>query len=154
MAGSAAIFFLRQADSSGMQHPATGLLAPGILFRILALGTMIVLSGCVQQTGTGTLTGNVSIGPLCPVEPCNVSPDRLAAAYAAWPITISLPDGNVVTTVVADPVTGYSVPLPPGTYVVDIPHQGVGGSRDLPKTVIIRSGETVRLDISVDTGIR
>ena len=139
-----------------MQHPADGRSVSGLLLLILALGTMIALSGCAQQSsGTGTLTGNVSIGPLCPVEPCNVSPDRLAAAYAARPVTISLPDGNVVTTVVADPVTGYSVPLPPGSYVVDIPSQGrIGGSRDLPKTVTIRSGETVRLDIAVDTGIR
>jgi hypothetical protein len=60
----------------------------------------------------------------------------------------------MVATVTADPETGYVVSLKPGTYVVDIPHQGVGGSRELPKTVTIRSGETVRLDISIDTGIR
>jgi hypothetical protein len=104
--------------------------------------------------GTGTLTGNVSIGPLCPVEPCTVPQDRLVAAYAARPITISTPAGTVVTTVIADPETGYKVALKPGTYVVDIQHQGIGGSRELPTTVTIRRGETVRLDISIDTGIR
>lgn len=103
---------------------------------------------------TGTLTGNVSIGPLCPVEPCIVPHDRLAAAYAACPITISTPGGTIVTSVTASPETGYTVTLKPGTYVVDIPHQGIGGSFELPKTVILRSGETVRLDISIDTGIR
>jgi hypothetical protein len=104
--------------------------------------------------GTGTLTGNVSIGPLCPVEPCTVPHDRLVAAYVARPITISTPAGTVVTTVTADPETGYKVVLKPGKYVVDIQHQGIGGSRELPTTVTIRSGETVRLDISIDTGIR
>jgi hypothetical protein len=56
--------------------------------------------------------------------------------------------------VTADPETGYTVDLKPGTYVVDIPHQGIGGSGELPATVTIRSGGTVRLDISIDTGIR
>jgi hypothetical protein len=104
--------------------------------------------------GTGTLTGNVSIGPLCPVEPCIVPHDKLVAAYAARPITISTPGGTIVTSVTASPETGYTVALKPGTYVVDIPHQGIGGTFELPKTVILRSGETVRLDISIDTGIR
>ncbi len=122
---------------------------------ILSLMVMMAVSGCIQAgSGTGTLTGNVSIGPLCPVEPCTVPHDRLVAAYEARPITISTTGGTVVSTVIADPETGYVVALQPGTYVVDIPHQGIGGSGDLPATVTIRSGETVRLNISVDTGIR
>ena len=119
------------------------------------IGAAALYSGCLQGgAGTGTLAGHVSIGPLCPVEPCTISHDRLVAAYAARPITISTTYGSRVTTVTADPDTGYSVALQPGTYIVDIPHQGIGGSRELPATVTIRSGETVRLDISIDTGIR
>lgn len=128
-----------------------------VLIALVLAGAVALSCGCVQtgsSQGTGTLTGNVSIGPLCPVEPCSIPPDRLAAAYAARPITVSTKDGKFAASVVADPVTGYSVYLAPGTYVVDIPHQGIGGSPELPQTVTIRSGETVRLDISVDTGIR
>jgi hypothetical protein len=124
----------------------------------ITIAVAIVLNGSSfpsgNGAGTGTLTGNVSIGPLCPVEPCTVPHDRLIAAYAARPITISTPTGTVVTTVIADPETGYTVFLKPGTYVVDIQHQGIGGSPDLPKTMTIRNGETVRFDISIDTGIR
>jgi ABC-type Fe3+-hydroxamate transport system substrate-binding protein len=104
--------------------------------------------------GTGTLTGNVSIGPLCPREPCTISHDQLVAAYAFRPITISTPEGNVVTTVIADPETGYVVTLNPGTYIVNIANQGIRKSQELPRTVTIHSGETVRLDISIDTGMR
>jgi hypothetical protein len=104
--------------------------------------------------GTGTLTGNVSIGPLCPVEPCTLTHDRIVAAYAAHPIRITTTGGTVVASVTADPETGYTVALRPGTYIVDIPHQGIGGSRELPATVTLQKGETVRLDISIDTGIR
>lgn len=127
------------------------------LIVLVLAGAIGLTCGCVQtgsSPGTGTLTGTVSIGPLCPVEPCDISPERLAAAYEARPITVSTQDGKPVTTVVADPVNGYSVSLPPGTYIVDIPHQGIGGSVELPKTVTIESGGTVRLDIAVDTGIR
>ena len=55
---------------------------------------------------------------------------------------------------VPDPYTGYSFVLKPGTYVVDIRNQGIDRSQELPKTVTIREGETIRLDISIDTGIR
>ena len=129
-----------------------------VILLVIAIAIAVILNsgGLPAATGdsTGTLTGTVSIGPLCPVEPCTVTHDQRIAAYAARPITISTPAGSVVTTVTADPETGYTVVLKPGTYVVDIPHEGIGGSPELPKTVTVRSGETVRLDISIDTGIR
>jgi hypothetical protein len=134
---------------------------PGRAFFILILvgitiAVAIVMNSGVSPagTGTGTLTGNVSIGPLCPVEQCSVPHDQLVAAYAARPITITTAGGTLVTTVTADPLTGYSVTLRPGTYIVDVAHSGIGGSRELPETVTIRSGETVWLNISIDTGIR
>lgn len=135
--------------------PKTGTGRAFFTFVLVVMSLTIVISGCLQaDSGTGTLTGNVSIGPLCPVEPCTVPHDRLVAAYAARPITVSTPAGIVVATVTADPETGYAVALEPGTYVVDIRHQGIGGSKELPATMTIHSGETVRLDISIDTGIR
>jgi hypothetical protein len=129
---------------------------------IMLVGITIVLAVAINtggipagpDAGTGILTGNVSIGPLCPVEPCTLSHDQRVAAYSSRPITISMAGGTVVASVIADPVTGYMVSLKPGTYVVDIPNPGIGGSQELPKTVTIRSGETVRLDITIETGIR
>ncbi|HUH78345.1 MAG TPA: hypothetical protein VLY83_00460 [Methanoregula sp.] len=105
-------------------------------------------------SANGTLAGNVSIGPLCPVEPCRVSHAQELAAYAAHPLVISTAGGTVVATVTADPDTGYSVSLGPGVYVIGAGGQGTGGSRDLPGTVTIVSGRTVRLNVSIDTGIR
>jgi hypothetical protein len=126
---------------------------------IITIAVAVILNGGNMLTGPGTgnatLTGNVSIGPLCPVEPCTVPRDQLFAAFAARPISIATTGGSIIASVVADPDTGYTVSLKPGTYtVVDIRHRGIGGSRDLPKTVTLRSGETVWLNISIDTGIR
>lgn len=129
-----------------------------IILVIITVAIAVALNSGGLPSGkgadTGTLTGNVSIGPLCPVEPCTLTHDRIVAAYAAHPISITTTGGTVVASVTAGPETGYTVALRPGTYIVDIPHQGIGGSRELPKTVTIRQGETVRLDISIDTGIR
>jgi hypothetical protein len=131
------------------------------LFILILVGVTIAVAIVLNGGGSagagsanGTLAGNVSIGPLCPVEPCRVQSDQLAAAYAVRPVVIKTAGGTPVASVTADPVTGYSVSLRPGTYIVDVAHQQIGGSRELPRTVTIRSNETVRLDISVDTGIR
>jgi hypothetical protein len=128
-----------------------------VILIIISVAVAIVLITTITAPGsggTGTLAGTVTIGPLCPVEPCTVTPDRLAAAYTARTIVVSIPGGAVIAEAVPDPYTGYSFILKPGTYVVDIRHQGIDRSQELPKTVTIREGETIRLDISIDTGIR
>jgi len=135
-------------------------LSRSLLIIVLVILTIVVateLNTVPPLTGgnaNGTLAGNVSIGPLCPVEPCSISHDQIVAAYTARPLLITTPGGTLVGTVTADPYTGYSISLRPGTYVVDIRMQGIGGSGDLPKTVTLHAGETVRLDIDIDTGIR
>ena len=69
-----------------------------IILVVIAIIVAIVMFGGGLPAGTGnttgTLTGKVSIGPLCPVEPCTIPHDRLVAAYAARPITISTPEWN------------------------------------------------------------
>jgi hypothetical protein len=129
-----------------------------VLLIAITVTVAIVLSANTAAPnsvgGTGILAGNVTIGPLCPVEPCTVTPTRLIAAYAARTIVVSIPDEAVIAEGVPDPYTGYSFILKPGTYVVDIKHQGIDRSPELPKTVTIRAGETIQLDISIDTGIR
>jgi hypothetical protein len=139
---------------------------PGMeLNRFLFIIVLVVITIAVAillNTGTpfpdtgsinGTLAGTVTIAPLCPLEPCIITRDQIIAAYAARPIMITTDSGTFVGSVTADPDTGYSISLRPGTYVVDITHQGVGGS-DLPRTVTIHARERVRLDIDIDTGIR
>jgi hypothetical protein len=129
-----------------------------VILIAITVAVAIVLSTTTTAPGsgggTGTLAGNVTIGPLCPVEPCTVTPDRLTAAYAARTIVVSMPGGAVVAQAVPDPYTGFSFVTKPGTYIVDIKHQGIDRSPELPKTVTIRAGETIQLDIYIDTGIR
>jgi hypothetical protein len=48
----------------------------------------------------------------------------------------------------------FSAILKPDTYTVDINHLGIDHSADVPKKIEVKSGETIRLDIDIDTGIR
>jgi hypothetical protein len=146
------------SNQPGMSTTSPGRLLFIIFLIIITIAVAIVLNANpvvpVPDGGKGTLTGNVSIGPLCPVEPCTLDQDRLASVYAAHTIVVSDHGGEIIANIVPDPHAGYSVILKPGTYSIDIRHQGIDRSPDLPKNITIRAGETVRLDISIDTGIR
>jgi hypothetical protein len=125
-----------------------------VIFALVVLVVMLV-PGLYPTGGTGILEGNVTIGPLCPVEPCHVPPDVLAQAYEARKIIVTLldrPGGSI--TVPIGPTGHYEVTLPAGTYRVDINHAGIDRSLQVPATAVVHAGERVYLDISIDTGIR
>lgn len=120
-----------------------------------AIFGIIFIAGCVAEGQKGILSGHVTIGPLCPVEPCNVTQEQIEAAYALRKILIYDAGGQSVLEEVSIGKNGnYSIELNPGTYVVDIPHTGVGGNKDLPSEIKIDIGKTVVLNIDIDTGIR
>jgi hypothetical protein len=125
-----------------------------VIFALVVLTVMLV-PGLYPAGGTGILEGNVTIGPLCPVEPCHVSPDVLARAYEARKIIVTpldRPGGSI--TVPIGPTGHYEETLAAGTYRVDINHTGIDRSPQVPATVVVHAGERVQLDISIDTGIR
>jgi hypothetical protein len=109
----------------------------------------------VSTVKTGVIRGKVNIGPICPVEregvPCPVPPE----VYTSREIIIYKTDG---TTEVARKAIGadgtYSFVLSAGSYILDLPHTGVGGSADVPHPFTLASGATGYYDLSIDTGIR
>jgi hypothetical protein len=141
------------------QEPAGGwkktlLFIVAVVFAMVILVVMLV-PGLYPSGGTGILEGNVTIGPLCPVEPCTVSPERLAQAYEARKIIVTpLDRPGSPETVSIGPTGHYEVVLSEGTYRVDVNHLGIDRSAQVPATVAIHAGERVQLDISIDTGIR
>jgi hypothetical protein len=135
----------------------------GTIVLIAASAALLcAISGCVSSsapTDDGTLTGNVTVGPLTPVERVGVSPTPPPPeVFTSRHLIVYEADG---TTKVADvPIRAaglhgmYSVSLPPGTYVLDAPHAGVGHASPLPLAVTIESGKTTTVDVDIDTGIR
>lgn len=123
---------------------------------VLGLLLAACASTATPEVPVGYLEGRVTIGPLQPVEQVGVpTPTVPPEVYAARSIDIFQADGTTLVTNVKINSDGtYHVALAPGTYVVDIAPTGIDRSKDLPKTIVIESGQTVRLDIDIDTGIR
>lgn len=129
-------------------------------FLVGLLILLVLFSGCIGEKNVneepGFLEGVVAIGPLCPVEPCSISPEHLASFYAARKVIINSADsGSTHDLIVSINVNGsYHVALSPGIYSIDVNHTRIGGSGELPKEILIESGKTTKLDINIDTGIR
>ncbi len=105
--------------------------------------------------GDGILAGHVTIGPNCPVEqvghPCTPSPET----YAAHEFVVLNGAQKETARFYAGADGNYSIALSPGTYTVTTAKTGFGYmSKDLPSTIVIKNGQTVSLNVSIDTGIR
>ncbi len=131
-----------------------------VLLTTFAFGSILSAIACVRIAGgetkaSGFLKGIVRIGPLCPVEPCNISPKELAATYAARKVIVYNSDKTTVVKELNLEQNGrYGVELAAGQYIVDINHVGIDRSQDVPRRVTIAPGRIVTVDIDIDTGMR
>ncbi len=139
-----------------------------ILLTVIIIGTLGNCTTIINPTPTpsptpvpspsptlkGTLQGKLTIGPLCPVEPCNISDEQKKQAYEARKIQIYTEDKTkLITEITADYKTEmYSVDLATGKYKVIVTNAGIGPFE--PKDIIISAGQTTMLNIDIDTGIR
>ncbi len=128
-------------------------------FSLVGVFTIVFLlfSGC-QKKEPGFLEGNISIGPLCPVETYPQSSDCLPTleTYKAYPVVIWTSDGKKKITQIYPTVEGYfKIELDPDLYLVTLETgENSTSHSNLPETVIIVSEMTTRFDINIDTGIR
>lgn len=104
---------------------------------------------------SGTLKGQVTIGPVCPVEnsdhPCTPTAEMYAAAKV---FVYKMDKKTLVKTITPDATGHFAVFLPVGDYFIDMIHQRIGETTDVPTTVTILSDKSVTLSLSVDTGLR
>lgn len=104
----------------------------------------------------GYLEGQVSIGPLQPVERVGVRPPTPSPAVctARGLAVYELNTGAEAARFPLGPDCHYQVALPPGMYRVELDRRGIDFSKDLPRVVQITAGQSTNLDLSIDTGIR
>jgi len=112
-----------------------------------------LLLGCIGQGQKGVLEGKVTVGPLCPVEPCSVSADQIAKAYTSRNITVFAQDkATIVYQMPLNPDGSFMVELDAGTYYVTVRPGGIG---DFPlQKAVVSANQTTSLNLDVDTGIR
>lgn len=110
--------------------------------------------------GSGVIAGHLDIGPICPVERVPADPNCAPGPqhYASYKmVAYNASRTAVIKQAAFDAQGNYRLDLPSGTYIIDIaPHSpdGPGSASGVPVQVVLRSGGQVRVDVSVDTGIR
>lgn len=105
----------------------------------------------IQKPEQGVISGQVTIGPLCPVEPCaNPRPD----IYSSREIILQPQFGNPIH-IKLNPNGSFQAEVNSGTYTLNLTGcMFLGCKNALPITVTIESNKVTRVDITIDTGIR
>ena len=122
----------------------------------------VTLIACSSQTITpdiGLLDLKVTIGPLCPVEPCNRTTEDIRKVYESYTFTVKeAKTGKVVLEkkLTYNGTNGVlkSTDLSAGEYELDFSPKSFFTKQGFPRPFIIEKNKTTQLDISIDTGIR
>ena len=119
----------------------------------IAVLTASLATACGGASGpTGLLVGEVTLGPITPVEQMGGEPNT--RPYAAT-IDVATPDGDVVETVESGSDGAFSVRLPAGNYRL-VPRSPKDSplpyAAPLDTTVV--AGKTTEVEIAYDSGIR
>jgi len=128
------------------------------VIRACVLSTLIAIAALSGPVSSGFLEGHVKIFPLRDV---NLADDaKLPNAennqpYSEYPLIIRSGDGKKeITQMTVNREGNYRVELPPGDYVLDVQRPEPGHVRAALRPFTVVSGQTVRVDMDIDTGIR
>jgi S1-C subfamily serine protease len=126
----------------------------GLIFAGLFLA--LTEPASIKAAPPGFLEGHLKIILSREVELADATPAPVTAEnYADYPlIVLGRDEKTEVARVTADASGNYRVDLPPGDYVLDIQRRPRGRVRATPRPFTVVSGQTVRVDMDVDTGVR
>ena len=125
---------------------------------LTAACALLVLVGTesINAAPQGFLEGHLKIVSLREVEPSDEMPRQTVApeTYAEYPLIVLSQDGEKeIAHVTADENGKYRVALPPGAYVLDVQDRVAKGVRAKPQPFTVVSNQTVRVDMSIFTGL-
>jgi hypothetical protein len=131
---------------------------PALLVFLAAITLACNGSGLEADGPTGTLAGQISVGPFCPVEvegqPCPPPP----GVYESIRVLVYAQRGNgdrLVADARPDDTGHFELQLPSGSYRVALQHSiGIPGGPDPVQEARVEAGATTALAFDIDTGIR
>ena len=126
-------------------------------YVIPSLIVFLLAGTAVDATPPGFLEGHLKIISLKEVEleDANAPTNPTAVNYADYPLNILNRDGKQeIARVNADTSGNYRLELPPGDYILDVPRRTPKRTRATPQPFTVVSGQTVRVDMDIDTGVR
>lgn len=145
---------MRDICGSERHFPRLSILALCMLCAVCFILTLAGCGGNATDAALATIQGTVTAGPTCPVE--NVENPCPPKAIADREVDLQRQDGSTVATTTTDSAGHYRFSTDAGSYVVHVRIvQGEVGLRQITVgNVTAAAGQTVTLDISLDTGIR
>lgn len=139
-----------QQDKSVFASPST-IASPTFSSNVQRNSNSEARVGGSHDAGNGTVFGKVTIGPLCPVEPC---PNGIENPYLSREIRLQSGAGQS-TSVKLNADGSFLINLKPGTYTLTLTKcEFLGCDRELPMKVIVEDNKTTTVEIDIDTGIR
>ncbi|MEZ4901162.1 MAG: hypothetical protein R2822_05070 [Spirosomataceae bacterium] len=102
----------------------------------------------------GILDIKVTVGPLCPVAPCNITETEKEAKYGAYSLIITNKLQKDISFQKTVTIANISQKMPVGDYEINISPITIFSGRGFPKEVKIEKDKTTNLTIDIDTGIR
>ncbi|MBX3117844.1 MAG: hypothetical protein KF784_02180 [Fimbriimonadaceae bacterium] len=120
----------------------------------MLLGILIAASAGFADPGD--IAGQVSIGPLTPVQKVGepeppIPPELLKACK----VIVTSSDGKTVVAKIALKHKGFfRSKLAPGEYLAHAELANAPNRMNDPVKVVIKAGETTRIELHADTGIR
>jgi hypothetical protein len=128
------------------------------LVRIWGFAASVAAVSLGSAAPTGILDGHLKILSSKEVElqgDAKAMTEAPEQPYSEYPLIIRSRDGGKeVARVTADAGGSYRLTLPPGDYVLDIQRRPRGRVRATPQPFTVVSGQTVRVDMDIDTGVR
>ena len=122
-----------------------------------SISMLLLLAACGAEnsggkpSGEGTLIGTIRIGPVCPVEPCD---QPAGFIYADQELVLLQSGGDPIRVPLAEDGS-FRVSLEATTYLIQLDgcdYLGCDQAFPVEKTIV--AGETITLNVIVDTGIR
>jgi hypothetical protein len=130
--------------------------------HIILSTIFLTLIACSSQSITpdiGSLDLKVTIGPLCPVEPCNRNADDIRKVYEAYTFIVKeAKTGKIVLekTLTYNGTNALlkSTDMSIGEFELDFSPKSFFNKQGFPRPFIIEKSKITQLNISIDTGIR
>lgn len=116
---------------------------------LAAGGALLLGCGGFPAAGYGSVSGTVAAGPTCPVEQAGEHcPNRPLRTT----VRVITPGGRVVASTTSDRRGQYRLPIPAGTYLMEV--QTGAWPRCPELRIVVNTSSVTRADILCDTGIR
>jgi len=118
--------------------------------------SLLTSTAWLDATPTGFLEGHLKIISSREVELADATPSKMTAEnYPDYPLVILNREKQTeVAHVTADEHGSYRIALPPGDYVLDVQNRRRRHVRATPQPFTVVADQTVRVDMTIDTGIR